>query len=98
MAKDILLSVTGSNSTKECVDSEKKSPLCKEWECHSECRPLKLPEVEAIGAALELPVDEAREVLAKCYLGCPWTLYKYVGSRTIAMKGHHLVCDYVLAP
>ena len=48
VAKDLLLSVTGSDSTKECVDSEKGSPSCKKWECHNECRPLKLSEVEAI--------------------------------------------------
>ena len=62
----------------------------KKWQCHKECRPLSVSEVAAIldlRSCLELSVEEAREALAKCDLGCPFvTLYQISGFHPSGLK------------
>ena len=76
--------------------SDSVPKLCKKWQCHKECRPLRVSEVDAIldfRSCLELSVEEAREALAKCDLGCPFVhSAKLVGSTPVALKGHPIVC------
>ena len=76
--------------------SDSVPKLCKKWQCHKECRPLSVSEVDAIldfRSCLELSVEEAREALAKCDLGCPFVhSTKLVGSTPVALKGHPIVC------
>ena len=76
--------------------SDSVPKVCKKWQCHRECRPLSVSEVEAIlhfRSCLELSVEEAREALAKCDLGCPFVhSTKLVGSTPVALKGHPIVC------
>ena len=67
--------------------SDSVPKLCKKWQCHKECRPLSVSEVDAIRSCLELSVEEAREALAKCDLGCPFVhSTKLVGSTPVAFK------------
>ena len=76
--------------------SDSVPKLCKKWQCHKECRPLSVSEVDAIldfRSCLELSVEEAREALAKCDLGCPFVhSTKLVGSTPVALKGYPIVC------
>ena len=76
--------------------SDSVPKLCRKWQCHKECRPLSDSEIEAIldfRSCLELSVEEAREALAKCDLGCPFVhSTKLVGSTPVSLKGHPIVC------
>ena len=76
--------------------SDSVPKLCRKWQCHKECRPLSNSEIEAIldfRSSLGLSVEEAREALAKCDLGCPFVhSTKLVGSTPVSLKGHPIVC------
>ena len=76
--------------------SDSVPKVCKKWQCHRECRPLSVSEVDTsldFRSYLELSVEEAREALAKCDLGCPFVhSTKLVGSTPLALKGHPIVC------
>ena len=81
-----------------CVPHGKKSAVCKKWECSKQCKPLNEFEVVSIvtfRAAFELSVEEVRQALAKCDLGCPNGHYsKLVGSHSKlvgSLRPHSLV-------
>ena len=76
--------------------SDSVPKLCKKWQCHKECKSLSDFEIYAIldfRFCLGLSVEEAREALAKCDLGCPFVhSTKLVGSTPVSIKGHPIVC------
>ena len=76
--------------------SDSVPKICKKWQSHKECKPLRVSEVSGIldlRSCLELSVEEAREALAKCDLGCPSVhSTKLVGSTPVALKGHPIAC------
>ena len=79
-----------------CVPHVEKSAECNKWECSKHCKPLNEFEVVSIvtfRAAFELSVEEVRQALAKCDMGCPNGHYtKLVGSLPVDLKGHPIVC------
>ena len=85
-----------SSDSAQTPKSDSVPKVYKKWRCHKECRPLSVSEVAAIldlRSCLELSVEEAREALAKCDLGCPFVhSTKLVGSTPVALKGHPIVC------
>ena len=85
-----------SSDSAQTPKSDSVPEVYKKWQCHKECRPLSVSEVAAIldlRSCLELSVEEAREALAKCDLGCPFVhCTKLVGSTPVALKGHPIVC------
>ena len=68
----------------------------RKWKCSRHCKPLSQPEVNAIlclRAAFDLSVEEVRQALAKCDMGCPNGHYtKVVGSLPVDLRGHPIVC------
>ena len=68
----------------------------RKWKWSRHCKPLSQLEVNAIvcfRAAFDLSVEEVRQALAKCDLGCPNGHYtKLVGSLPVDLRGHHIVC------
>ena len=78
------------------VEYDKKSAECNKWECSKHCKPLNEFEVVSIvtfRAAFELSVEEVRQALAKCDMGCPNCHYtKLVGFLPVDLQGHPIVC------
>ena len=74
------------------VESNKKSDVCKKWECSKQCE-FVVVSIVTFRAAFELSVEEVRQALVKCDLGCPNGHYsKLVGSLPVDLKGHPIVC------
>ena len=69
----------------------------KKWECSKQCKPLNEFEVVAIvtfRAAFELSVEEVRQALAKCDMGCPNGHYTKLEGTEVLTLGAIGNCRY----
>lgn len=79
-----------------CVSDTVSGRKSAEWEYSQHCKTLTDVEIVAIftlRAAFEGSIEEARQALAECDLGCPFGHYtKSEQDCVVDLKGHPIVC------